>query len=273
MGLRNFISRLFSKKETTFPNPSDVSLHALLTQAADEYHAGHSEKAETLFLQALGEATSDSSESLVEYNLHFLQFLWLQNEAHPKAIKCLSDFIAKFKDSSSAYRCRATVYWYSGHPSEASADFSEVLRLLSDDVASLIGRGQILVELGKPGEAHEDLGRALQLLNKVPNARDRIWASSQAYTRNGMGAAWTAMGDFPRAMEEFDLSIAMRPENAWVYFNRAETFKKTKQFRESLQDYRKALRAVDPKLPAYKIVSAEKEIQALERTLAQTLGH
>jgi tetratricopeptide (TPR) repeat protein len=193
MGFWKFISKLFAKKEITFQNSSDASLHALLTQAADEYRAEHREKAETLFLQALEEATPSSAEPLVEYNLQFLQFLWLQNEAHPKAIKCLSDFIAKFKDSASAYRCRATVYWYSGHPAEAYADFTEVLRPLIDDLASLVGRGQVLVELGKLGEAQEDLGRALQLLNKVPSVRDKIWASSQDLypERNG----WRLGGD------------------------------------------------------------------------------
>jgi tetratricopeptide (TPR) repeat protein len=165
MGFWNFISKLFAKKEITFQNSSDASLHALLTQAADEYRTEHRKKAETLFLQALEEATPSSAEPLVEYNLQFLQFLWLQNEAHPKAIKCLSDFIAKFKDSASAYRCRA----------------------------SLVGRGQVLVELGKLGEAQEDLGRALQLLNKVPSVRDKIWASSQDLypERNG----WRLGGD------------------------------------------------------------------------------
>jgi len=267
MGFWNFISRPFSKKKPTFPNPSDADLHALLSQAAEEYRCERHERAEILFLQALGKGTSSSAESLVEYNLQFLQFLWLQTEAYPRAIEHLSEFIGKFKNSSSAYRYRATVYWYSGHPSEASADFTEVLRVLTDDVDSLLGRGQVLEELGKPAGAKEDLSRALQLLNKVPNASDKIWASSQAYTRNGIGAAWSAMGDFPKAMGEFDLSIALRPENAWVYFNRAETFKKMKQFSESLRDYRKALTATDPKLPAYKIALAKQEIQALENSL------
>jgi len=84
-----------------------------------------------------------------------------------------------------------------------------------------MAQGQILVELGNPKDAIRDLEKVLQTINATPNARDKYWSPTQTYTRNGLGTAFAALGDFRRAFEEFALSIDLQPENGWVYFNRA----------------------------------------------------
>jgi tetratricopeptide (TPR) repeat protein len=58
----------------------------------------------------------------------------------------------------------------------------------------------------------------------VPGA-DRVWKQQlEAYARNGLGAAYAGLGQSDLALEQFGKSIEVCPDNAWVYFNRAEAF-------------------------------------------------
>jgi tetratricopeptide (TPR) repeat protein len=126
-----------------------------------------------------------------------------------------------------------------------------------------MGRGQILVELGRAQDAIADLEKVLEMINAFPNARGKHWAPTQAYTRNGLGAALAAMGDFGRAFDEFCLSVDLQPDNAWVYFNRAQAHDKNRDYPKALFDYEKSLVTAEPKLPAYKRQLAESRVKDL----------
>jgi len=72
-----------------------------------------------------------------------------------------------------------------------------------------------------------------------------------------------AIGDFARAFDEFALSVDLQPNNAWVYFNRAQAHEKKRDYSNAFSDYKKALATTKPKLPAYKRKFAESRVQEL----------
>jgi tetratricopeptide (TPR) repeat protein len=141
--------------------------------------------AENLARQALKNAQADD-RGLIEYALELLNYLWLTNEENQKGIEFFSEFLERHSDDATAFHCRGIHLWYSGHPEEAIADYNRSLELKPDNTFVLMGRGQILVELGRGQDAIRDLEKVLQLINTFPNARDKYWAPTQAYTRNGL---------------------------------------------------------------------------------------
>jgi tetratricopeptide (TPR) repeat protein len=245
-------------------SPENERVHKLLVEAASCYGNNEFEKAEATFVQALQEAPSDSDVALVNYGLDCLHYHWVQSENYEKAISHFSDFVLRFPGNATVLRGRAAAYWYSGRLHEAAEDYNASLLPLPIDPGDLLGRGQVLVEMGRANEGMDDLNRCLQLLDEVPNARSNIWATLEAYARNGLGSAWSALGEFPKSLEQYELSIALRPRNAWVFFNRAQTVRKMNRLENALSDFKKALSLDEPKLPAYKRRIAEHEIEKLE---------
>ena len=218
---------------------------------------------ESLARQALKDAQPGSDRDLIEYALELLHYLWATNEAHQKGIDFLSEFLRLHPNDAIAFHFRGIHRWYSGRPEEAIADYNRSLEVRPDNTFALMGRGQVLVELGRGQDAIRDLERVLQLINTLPNARDKNWAPTQAYTRNGLGAASAAIGDFCRAFDEFDLSIDLQPNNAWVYFNRAQAHDKNHDYLDAVADYKKSLVLTEPKLPSYKRNFAESRVKEL----------
>jgi tetratricopeptide (TPR) repeat protein len=218
---------------------------------------------ENLARQALKNAQADSDRGLIEYALELLNYLWLTSEENQKGIEFFSEFLERHSDDATAFHCRGIHLWYSGHPEEAIADYNRSLELKPDNAFVLVGRGQILVELDRGQDAIRDLEKVLQLANTFPNARNKYWAPTQAYTRNGLGAASAAIGDFARAFDEFALSVDLQPNNAWVYFNRAQAHDKRNDYLKAVADYTKSLVSEEPKLPAYKRNLAESRVKEL----------
>jgi tetratricopeptide (TPR) repeat protein len=116
-------------------------------------------------------------------------------------------------------------------------------------------------QLGRPQIAVGDRTEVLEIINKIPNARELNWSAMHAYTRNGLGAALAALGDCSKSSEEFGKSADLQPENAWVYFNRAHLHEKLSDNAKALTDYQVSLSKSKPKLPAYKRAIAEKQVQ------------
>jgi tetratricopeptide (TPR) repeat protein len=85
----------------------------------------------------------------------------------------------------------------------------------------------------------------------------------QAFSLNGRALAHAGMGDFERAMAEFDRSISLWPDNAWVYFNRATVYEKKGHLEKAVADYTLSLQKNLPKLNVLKKKYAEVKIKAL----------
>ncbi|HEY2456070.1 MAG TPA: hypothetical protein VGI13_02115 [Candidatus Acidoferrum sp.] len=264
MNFINSVRRFFRAPAPEQPQPAS-KIQLLLTDAYDRFTSDDSAEAERLACLALTDSSHSSYPSLVEYALGLLGYLWMDEENYEKPISFLSNFIQTHLDNATALEMRARLLWYSGRQNEALADYDRVIELVPSDLSARVARGQVLVELSQPQMAIEDLEFALELNNAVPNARDKSWSVTQAYTRNGLGAASSALGEYSKAFEQFSLSIDLQPENAWVYYNRARAREKTGDFLAALSDYRKALTNSQPKLPEYKRKDAEAQIKQLAK--------
>ena len=114
-------------------------------------------------------------------------------------------------------------------------------------------------------QAIEDLDAAIGSIDSVPGA-DAVWkAEFEAFARNGRAASYAGLGDLGRALEEFGKSIDLCPENAWVYYNRAEAYQNHGDWKSAVEDYKLALAKKRPKLTSLKRARAETALNALGR--------
>lgn len=188
-----------------------------------------------------------------EYVMVAMSVCCLALEEFDYAVSFFSDYIQRHPRESSALRARGAAHWYSNRLNESLEDYSEALSLSPRSVLTLNGRGQVLAELGRSREALYDLRQALEQLRvqtdvNVGTANREI----EAYLRNGIASALLVEGDVEGAMIEFENSISLEPDNAWVYFNRGRAFDKANKLDAAYADYQRAIEKRDPPLPPYK---------------------
>jgi tetratricopeptide (TPR) repeat protein len=162
-----------------------------------------------------------------------------------------------------AYTLRAGSLWYVGRLPEALDEYSKALELDANHILAYLGRGQAFAECGEFAKAIADLDFVDENLER--NGRtDAEWRTQvRAYCLNGKALAHAGLGDFDRAMQEFGQSIALCPENAWVYFNRARVQESKGQRAEARTDYMLALQKATPKLSALKREYAEEKLKRI----------
>jgi tetratricopeptide (TPR) repeat protein len=97
----------------------------------------------------------------------------------------------------------------------------------------------------------DDLNHALEAIEAagqvIPTSTE-WYADIEAFVRNGRGVALAALGDDASAMREFESSIALCPENAWVYYNRARVYDDARNGEKARLDYQTALAKDGPAL-------------------------
>jgi len=188
---------------------------------------------------------------MIDYILTSLCWTWLVQEQYDEAISFFNKDITKYSGDWAAYCERAAALWYSGRFQESIQDYSRALELKSNNIQSLSGRGQVFAEIGQYQKAIDDLDLALQALESVP-ALDPSWIewkkNSQAFVRNGRGVALAGVGKNELAMEEFEQSIALCPENAWVYYNRGQVYDLAGNHEKASSDYQIAVTKCGPAL-------------------------
>jgi len=78
---------------------------------------------------------------------------------------------------------------------------------------------------------------------------DENWRTAlRAFTLHGRAAAYAGLGEFDRAISEFEKSILLCPHNAWVYYNRAEADERRGEMANAVENYKLALTMKRPKL-------------------------
>jgi len=220
-------------------------------------------EARRLLLQALERRDEIVDATQLYYILTTLGAAWLSEGDYPECIEFFSEYIRCHPGDAAAYCARGGALWYSGRLTEALADHSRALEISPDDVGALLERGQILAETGEHNKALDDLGRALQLLPHS-QIQDAAWLGKmEAYIRNGRGLALAGMGETELAFREFESSIALCPDNAWVYFNRALVNDRLVELEKAKSDYQSALTRNDPKLNSLKRKFAERRVEEL----------
>lgn len=220
-------------------------------------------EARGLLLRALDYQSEIQNPILLEWILTSLSRTWEETEEYRQWTEFFSDFIARNPNHAVAYNLRAESHWYGGNLRDAIADYSRTLELNPNDAGAFLGRGQVLLECHDFTHALKDLDLALAFMDSVPYA-DAAWkANFEAFARNGRAAAYAGLDDLNRAVEEFDKSIALCPENAWVYFNRAQVYQNQGDRENAVANYRLAIEKKGPKLTSAKRAHAETQLSAL----------
>jgi tetratricopeptide (TPR) repeat protein len=226
-------------------------LVSLVREGYAEMRAEDYEKARATFLQALEHRERLIELGLLEYVLTSLHGTWLWDEKYDEQIAFFSGYLSRYSSDAAARVARAAGLWYSGKLDEALDDYSRALELDPENILALSNRGQVLAEMGRDEEALAALDRALASL-KIASAPDPnrrgFYNAIEAFVRRARGVAAGGLGRNEIAMDEFTSSIALCPENAWVYYSRAQLYDRLDSPKNASADYQLALEKKAPSL-------------------------
>jgi tetratricopeptide (TPR) repeat protein len=251
---------------------SEAALVAEVYQRIQEAQANlqlqRYDEARVPLLRAIESRNLITDPAIVRYLLSSLTSTWQFSENFEEAIAFFSTYLSRYPGDSEAYEGRGIACWYAGRSEDAVQDFTRVLQLRPNEISILSSRGQVFAELGENERALADLNSALQILKGVatPDPDFAVWCvEAEAFTRNGKAFALAGSGDTAAALQEFDHSIRLRPENAWVYHNRGQIYDRAGMSNEASKDYGIALRKTKPSLTPLRKKHAQARIAALSR--------
>lgn len=241
----------------------DQSLRFLLRGAHSDLDLKNFGEARRRLLEVLEHREQVKDRSLLVAVLNYLGATWWLQEQHDDGTKFFSDYIRQYPEEAEAYSQRATILWRAGKPEEAIIDYSRTLKSVPNDIFALSCRGQALVEIDKYNEALHDFELALRNLEQNPHWDSKWRKETQAIIQNGRAAAFAGLGDFDRALTEFDASLSACPHNAWTYYNRAHAYDVRGERDKAIVDYRLALVKGKPRLSRSKMERAEARLRDL----------
>jgi len=194
--------------------------------------------------------------------LGVLGFAMKRLERYDEAIEFLTQALAFSKDEeqlASLYDSRGGAYWYSGQLPLAIDDYNEAIAHDPKNVDAYNGRGQVYADLKQYDHAVEDLSHLIE------NAEQTRSPLLIAYALNGRGHAYGGLQKWPEAMADFSASLAIAPNNAWAFFNRARVHHWKGDQELALADLRTSLVKNDPSLNPVKRNEAEAILAGRER--------
>jgi tetratricopeptide (TPR) repeat protein len=235
----------------------------LMSLAYSSFQQGDYVGARQLLLKALEHRNEIQDMAVVVWVLSGLALTWDHSEQYRERTEFFSNYLQRYPNDAIAYTLRGGSHWYSGDLQKAIVDYSKALELAPADPLALTGRGQVFVEHGEVDRAIQDLDAALANMEQT-SISDPAWRTAvQAYVLNGRAAGYGARGEFDRALNEFEKSISLCPENAWVYYNRALTYEHRGDNASAAADYKRALAMKSPKLNTLRRKYAETKVKAL----------
>jgi len=243
-------------------------VYLLIHRAHTHLQLEEYERARSLLLEAIQYRESLDDPGATSFILSGLDATYLLTERFNDGIMFFSKYIARYPEDPDAYSGRAASLWYTGRFHDAIRDYSRALELKPNHLLSLSGRGQVLAEAGEFRSALQDLDLALSILKTAP-APDATWTKwyeqIEAFVRNGKGFALAGLGENASAVSEFEMSIRLSPENAWVYHNRAQVYERAGDREAATTDYRLALTKKSPALSPLRKKLAEARLSELSR--------
>ena len=242
------------------------SVHQLLQEAHAHMKLEEYDKARAVLLQAIAFRGDVIDDDTIGYILMSLGSTWALTEQYEDGYTFFSKHLSRYPEDSAAYCARAEALWYAGRLQEAIRDYSRALELKPGDVLSLSGRGQVLAEVGENGRAVEDLNSALlalKTISKPDSSWDKWYEQIEAFVHNGRAFALAGLGESGPAMDEFEVSIRLSPENAWVYHNRAQVHDRAGSREKASEDYQKALTKKSPALTPNRKAHAQARVLVL----------
>jgi len=225
------------------------------------------DKARELLLQAIKHRDKIEDPAVADHLLQALEVTWLFTDKYEEAISFFSEYIRQYPHDLAASRGHAAALWYSGKLQDAIREYSHALELKPSDILSLSGRGQVLADLGESARAMDDLNHALEAIETARhvNPTSTQWYEQiEAFVRNGRAVALAGLGEDASAMREFESSINLCPENAWVYYNRARVYDVARNQEKAYLDYQTALAKDGPALNAIKRELAKARLRETE---------
>jgi tetratricopeptide (TPR) repeat protein len=264
MGFLKLIRSLLSprKKIADF----QANLNQQIHEASGLISSGKYDEARILLLRVIAERERITNTKVIDYILSALGSTWLYTGKYEDGISFFSGYIDRYPRDAMAHAARANLFWYVGKLQEAVRDYSRALELDPDNIVSHSGRGQVLAELGDNEKALIDLDFALQVLTSdaSDNPRFSEWRSrAEAFRRNGRGLALGGLGDFGGALAEFERSINLCPDNAWVYYNRAQVYERAGDARKAIADYQISLSKKNPALNPLRKERAQERLREI----------
>lgn len=190
-----------------------------------------------------------------------------RNEQFDKAIELSTHVIEDFTDPPwEAYRTRGHALWYSENFVEALDDYGHIINHCDEATRhDFSAYGQILGELGEFDRALESLDRSIEI------ARDEDDRVGLAFSVNGRARALAGLGRFAEAEQAFEESLRLKPDNAWLHFNRGLMYVEQQDATNAVTCYEESLRVSSPKLPPAKRRRAAGFIEMTRRsTLDET---
>jgi len=245
-------------------------VYQLLQEAHAHMQSEEYDKARAPLLQAIRSRDNFNDAQTISYLLMSLGSTWALTEQYEDGIAFFSEYINHYPEDSAAYCARAEALWYAGRFQEAVRDYSLALELKPGDILSLSGRGQVLAEVGENGRAVEDLNLALLALktvSKPDSSWDKWYEQIEAFVHNGRAFALAGLGESGPAMDEFEVSIRLSPENAWVYHNRAQVYDRAGSREKAHEDYQNALIKKSPALTPNRKAHAQARVRELSSRL------
>jgi tetratricopeptide (TPR) repeat protein len=180
-------------------------------------------------------------------------------EEYAKAIAAFDEAIS-LAPRAGYYRERGLSNWYWHRYGEAIVDYNEALKMdpaLGEAV--WFGRGQVLAEAGRYEEAIADLERVLA---------NRPESESAGYLYRAKGVARAGLGQAAEAQRDFDRSMSLAPENAWLYYSLAKFQEAAGDWDRAFANYALSLYKRIPKLNRRKLVDAVASVEGVTGKLA-----
>jgi tetratricopeptide (TPR) repeat protein len=138
-----------------------------------------------------------------------------------------------FGREASAENCagKAAEHFQRAEYDLAITQYSEAIRLGSNDVGVLLGRGQAYLETGDADRAMKDFEAAFK--------KDVKATQGHFFWR---GQAWGERGDRAREIAEYDWALRVDPTFALGFAARANVFREQGEYSKALADYTEAIR-------------------------------
>jgi tetratricopeptide (TPR) repeat protein len=219
--------------------------------------------ARELLLKTLEQRNEIRDVAVLNWLLEALAWTWTQTEQYRDKTEFFSNYLRLYPNDVRAYTLRAASLWYSGELRQAIDDYSTALELDPNEILAHMGRGQVFAECGEYARAIDDLDFVHESLEQNAVANPSWKTQVQAYSLNGRAVARAGLGDFERAMADFDRSISLCPDNAWAYFNRAMVYENKGHLEKAMSDYTLSLQKNMPKLSVLKRKYAEVKIKTI----------
>ena len=127
-----------------------------------------------------------------------------------------------------AFTNRGLAYKRKGQWDRAIADYSEAIRLKSDDAQVFNNRGNAYFHKGQLDRAIKDYDDAIRLQPDL----------AEAFSNRGN--VYRKKGRFDRAIKDYDDAIRFKPDNAQVFADRGLAYEKKGEPSQALLDFEKA---------------------------------